>query len=63
MSEAPVSSQKTRERQRRCGSVDCSKRGTSGLALTPLVRAKVASQVLLGIIRSRDQDKSNYEGD
>jgi len=32
MSEALISSQKTRERQRRCGSVDCSKRGTSGLA-------------------------------
>ena len=63
MSEALISSQKTRERQRRCGSVDCSKRGTSSLALTPLARAKVTSQVLLGIIRRRDHDKSNYEGD
>ena len=28
-----------------------------------LARAKVTSQVLLGIIRPRDHDKSNYEGD
>lgn len=32
MSEALISSQRTRERQRRCGSVDCSKRGTPSLA-------------------------------
>ena len=64
MSEALISSRKTRERQRRCGSVGLSEeRRVESCRLTPLARAKVRSQVLLRIIRPRGDDKSNYEGD
>ena len=64
MSEAPISSRKTRERQRRCGSVELfEERRVESCRLTPLARAKVGSQVLLRIIRPRGDDESNYEGD